>query len=103
MGFDNLFRGSTTHLGSNSTCHFDDRIQRSYPRPMLGEYAPWMAADLLRATNHDRLLKLSVGWQQLCWGVLILDDIIDLAPCAHTSMLLMGSHLLNQRGICAML
>lgn len=82
--------------------HFSQRIQRGKYRPHIGEYLPWLLADVLKTPRSNRVDVTISGWLSVYFGVLLLDDVLDgvIRPSADE---LLTSALLQQRGISRML
>ena len=83
--------------------HFETRLQRVGEDALFGEWIPWIVAELLGVSPSERLEKVSTGWLQLYFSVLLLDDIIDEGQKGDLASNLITGRLLQQRGICQLL
>jgi hypothetical protein len=83
--------------------NYHDRIRRAAPRPLLGEYVPWLVADILGISDVPAVQKIATGWLHIYFFTLILDDVIDRAYTEFTPQDLITGSLLLQRGLCQML
>lgn len=54
-----------------------DRTSRAKDRPLLGEYAPWLIAEILGINNIDEVRRITGGWLHVYFFVLMVDDLID--------------------------
>jgi hypothetical protein len=102
-GYRDAIRTLPPAIRSTIEVHLADRLKRAELRPMLGEYAPCMIADLFGVGDSAELRAISVGWQQLAWGILLLDDLIDEPSVFPDSNRLVAANLLVQRGVCHLL
>jgi hypothetical protein len=83
--------------------HFEDRVRRAAPRPLLGEYAPWLAADILGITDRPAVQRVVTGWLHLYFFTMLLDDLIDRPPDSAAPREMITSALLLQRGLSQLL
>lgn len=75
------------------------RIRRGHGRPMLGEIAPWLIADLLGLRPSSAVRRIALAWLHVYFFVMMLDDAIDRGlSCVGHENLIVGSVLL-QRGL----
>lgn len=82
---------------------YEDRIDRGNGKPLLGEYAPMLLADLLPLQDRAFAIScVSVPWMYIYASVLLLDDAMDRSG-SNTSQLLIGGTLLMQKGITALM
>lgn len=75
------------------------RIQRASGRPLLGEYVPWLVADMLGVSDKMTIRKISKAWLHIYYAILILDDLIDGHESIDNHSDLITSFLLQQRGL----
>lgn len=70
-----------------------------HPLPLIGEYAPWLAADLLGIKDVRSVRQVAVAWLHLYFFTLALDDVIDSNTTARQGSEYITSCLLLQRGL----
>ena len=63
-------------LGEVCAEFYEQRVRRASPKPLLGEYLPWMLGDLLGAAPSTTL-RLTAAWLPLYLHVLAIDDWLD--------------------------
>ena len=83
--------------------HFENRVRRAAPRPLLGEYAPWLAADILGITDRPAVQRVVTGWLHLYFFTMLLDDLIDRPVDSEAPVEMITSALLLQRGLSQLL
>jgi len=77
-----------------------ERIERASHKMLLGEYAPWLVADLLGVTDEQSVKEVSASWLNLYFFVMMLDDVIDRRNDGeYGAAELITASLLLQRGI----
>jgi hypothetical protein len=81
------------------TRHYRERIRRAKGKPLLGEYAPWLLADLLSIQNPVALNAISLPWMHLYAYTLTIDDVLDRPGSNTNAPLIVASGLLLQRGL----
>lgn len=88
----------------NTRAHVHERAGRiaKHAKPLIGEYAPWLAADLLGVKNSNAIQKVATAWLHLYFFTLNLDDLIDGNSGQQTHIDYISSCLLLQRGISAL-
>lgn len=57
-----------------------DRTSRAGGRPLLGEYAPWLIADLLEIHDVPAVRQITLSWLHVYFFVLMVDDLVDRPP-----------------------
>jgi hypothetical protein len=75
------------------------RIKRAKGKPLLGEYAPWILADILHIKDNRAVHDIVPSWMNLYAYTLFTDDILDRGSKIDTAPLLLASGLLLQRGL----
>ncbi len=85
-----------------ATTHLNERLRRGKYRPHIGEYLPWLLADVLKVPRSKKLDQTILGWLSLYFSVLMLDDLLDSPKRVSTDCILTAS-LLQQRGLAQML
>lgn len=83
--------------------HFKNRTKRAAPRYLLGEYAPWLIADMLGITTVPAVQRSVIGWLHIYFCVMLADDLLDLPPTEDHSKHIIVSLLMLQRGLCEIL
>ncbi len=63
-------------LGDLCAGFYEQRVRRASPKPLLGEYLPWMIGDLL-AADRASTSRLTAAWLPLYLHVLAIDDWLD--------------------------
>lgn len=86
-------------LASQAKQFLDSRLVRNAARPMLGEYIPWIAADLLALPSIHPSPRLISGWMQIYFSVLVADDVFDRGGGGASPNECLLICLLQQRGI----
>jgi hypothetical protein len=98
-----FFRGLRTlppELARNAADHYRGRLQRGLGKPLLGEYAPWLLADLLPLGRRGVVRQIAPAWMQLYASTLFMDDVLDRPSGAATHpTTLLASALLLERGV----
>lgn len=82
--------------------HLSERLGRT-SSPLLGEFVPWIVADILGVKSASRLKHVAAGWAELYFSVMLLDDIIDGEGDSDSIERMLAANLLQQRGICTLL
>lgn len=75
------------------------RISQSRSKLMLGEYAPWLLADLCGFDQQDRLEEFILAWLHVYVYTLIVDDILDNQRRPSHPLELVAGSLLLERGL----
>lgn len=83
--------------------HIKERITRAGKRLLLGEYAPWLIADILGISDRKAVCKVACGWLHVYFFVLMLDDILDRENYANAYESLISGSLILQRGLASLL
>src|SRR5438132_229208 len=89
--------GLPTSLKHAATISYDQRITRASGRPMLGEIAPWLVADILPVRNRAVLETITPAWMSLYAYTLFTDDFLDGSDPRENKPLLIASGLILQR------
>ncbi len=76
---------------------YEDRIERARERRLLGEYAPWLMADLAGCDKRT-IRQGAIAWLYIYLFVLMTDDFIDRPDARDPNELIVGA-LLLQRGL----
>jgi hypothetical protein len=80
--------------------HIEIRVGKARrAQPLIGEYAPWLAADMLGVRDMRAVQGIAVAWLHLYFFTLILDDAIDDKSTPDCDAAYIASCLLLQRGI----
>ena len=86
-------------LGRVVERNYQKRIKRARGKPMLGEWAPWLLADLLDIKDKTVIRSIVPSWMNLYAYTLCIDDILDRRNEVESTPLLIASGLLLERGI----
>lgn len=86
-------------LNTVATRQFLDRINRAKGRAVLGEYAPWLIADLAGIADRRAIRELAIPWLSIYTYIVFLDDMIDQQELADRELLLIASGLLLERAL----
>lgn len=65
----------------------------------LGEYAPWLIADLLGISDHRHVDEIILPWLGTYFYVIFLDDVIDEHDIKHKGLLMIAAGLLLERSL----
>lgn len=90
-----LPRGLRTVIQKN----YDQRLARGRGKPMLGEYAPWLLAEVLQIRSRTAIKSVLPPWMNFYAYSLFLDDVLDMENKSDAAPLLVASGLLLERGI----
>jgi hypothetical protein len=82
--------------------NYDERIARGNGRPLLGEYAPWLLADVLPLRSREVIDRVSPAWMNLYAYTLFVDDVLDIRRKPDAAPLLLASQLLLERGLASL-
>ena len=102
QAYFNLIGAFPPEFGDTLARHYKSRLARAHGKPLLGEYAPWLLADMLPLRNPRVSREVAPAWMSLYAYTLFVDDMLDSAERADFSRSLLASSLLLQRGITAM-
>ncbi len=89
-------------LGSVLVDRYHNRIARADGKPLLGEYAPWLLADLLPIHNREIIAKIALPWLSIYAYTYFIDDLIDQAQGDIAPELLVASGVLLSKGLGAL-
>lgn len=83
-------------LGAICAQFYEQRVGRVSPRPLLGEYLPWLLADLfgMKPSHTTRMAK---AWLPLYLHVLAVDDLLDEAADVDRSVLPIVASVFSER------
>jgi hypothetical protein len=73
--------------------HYLERVVRAESRQMLGEYAPFLLADVLRVSDESVVRQIAVPWLVVYEHALLVDDMVD-GKSPHRAERLLASQLL---------
>ncbi len=97
-----LFRAASDFpipLRNSVVDNYNNRIQRANGKPLLGEYAPWILADVLNIKSNSAVHDIVPSWMNLYAYTLFVDDFLDRGSKTETVPILLASGLLLQRGL----
>lgn len=86
-------------LRETASLHYNERLARANPAPLLGEYAPWLIADILGISDREPVRRIVSAWLQIYFFTMLLDDIIDDNSRSKTPEDLLTAMLLLQKGV----
>lgn len=86
-------------FGNRLADNYNDRLNRARGKPLLGEYAPWLLADMLPLNNRRSALRIAPAWMNLYAYTLFVDDVLDTTKPVDHSHSFLASALLLERGI----
>lgn len=79
---------------------FEGRLSRALDRPMLGEFMPWLVADLLGISEVRPVQEVASAWLHVYLFTLMLDDFIDgRTPPRRRNTEMITASLMLQRGV----
>ncbi|HUT73669.1 MAG TPA: class 1 isoprenoid biosynthesis enzyme [Armatimonadota bacterium] len=78
--------------------NYGSRVARGHGKPLLGEYAPWLLADMLPLSNRQVVAEVALPWMNLYAYTLFIDDVLDIDKKADAVPLMLASQLLLERG-----
>lgn len=81
------------------TSNYRKRVNRARGKPLLGECAPDILADLLAIKNEKAVQCVIPSWLSLYAYTLFIDDVLDREAAVEAAPLVLASQLLLQRGI----
>ena len=79
--------------------NYNERVARCNGKPMLGEYIPWLLADMIPLKDRDILQTIAPAWLGLYTYTIFVDDLLDISGKPDAGPLLLASGLLLQRGL----
>lgn len=79
--------------------NYRKRLLRSHGKPMLGECAPWLLADMLNVKNRRAIESVIPSWMNLYAFTIFIDDVLDRGHETEFAPLLLATNLLLERGI----
>src|SRR5262249_13025391 len=88
-------------IASQTRTRIRARLKRDSGRcpQMIGEYAPWLAADIMGVTDVPAIKRVAVAWLYIYFFTLMLDDVIDRTSGEPGKSDYIASCLLLQRGL----
>jgi len=86
-------------LDSVAKRSYIERVRQGNGRAVLGEYAPWLIADLCGLGQSAVSPEFLLAWLDIYSYIVFIDAAIDEASLADRSFLLIASGLLLERGI----
>jgi hypothetical protein len=79
--------------------HISARTTRAKGRQLLGEYVPWLIADLLEIRDIESVRRVALAWLHVYFFVLMVDDLIDQPRDAIDPRDFIVGSVLFQRGL----
>lgn len=79
--------------------NYKSRVARGHGKPLLGECAPWLMAEILPIRDRTAVGRVIQPWMDLYAYTLFIDDIIDVTEKADALPLMLASQLLLERGL----
>lgn len=86
-------------LGTTMSEYVTSRIQRGPSGVLLGEYAPWLIADVFGYYEVERFRSFVGCWLHLYFYTLTIDDQIDQQLYSQRPLLAIASGLVLQKGL----
>lgn len=83
-------------LGEMCAQFYTQRIRRVSPKPLLGEYLPWLLGDVF-AIDPDQVRRVANAWLPLYLHVLAIDDLLDETSDVDRATLPIVSSVLAER------
>ena len=98
QGYAAILEELPTQLRSLAARCLDERLARGMGHPHIGEFAPWLIADLFEVPASQKLRTVVDGWLAIYFSILLIDDLFDaeLSPDYREKVLLVT--LLQQKG-----
>ncbi len=90
-------------LATIASAHFHERVRRAGPSPLLGEYAPWLVAEIIGNSHDPRVREFVTAWLHVYFFTMLLDDVIDQPNRTNRSGELLTAMVLLQEGICELM
>jgi len=79
--------------------HYTSRVKRGNGRAVLGEYAPWLIADLAGIADDAAVERIMLPWLCIYTYIIFTDALIDEQNVEEKDLLLIASGLLLERGL----
>lgn len=79
--------------------HYMRKVKRGDGHPMLGEYAPWLIANLAGISDQQPIEELMMPWLNIYTYIIFIDDAIDQQEMKDRELLLIAAGLLLERGL----
>jgi hypothetical protein len=86
-------------LNAVATRQYLHRIEAGHGQAVLGEYAPWMIADLTGIDDREAVGELVVPWLCIYSYIVFLDVVIDQQEVEDKRLLLIAAGLLLERAL----
>lgn len=78
------------------------KLERGKGLPLLGEYAPWLIADLAGVMDSNAMRELILPWLSVYTYIVFIDDVVDEHSKKNKELLLIAAGILLERGITQM-
>lgn len=82
-------------VASLARAFYQRRVERVAPKPLLGEYLPWMLRAMAGLPRSSEVDAASRAWLLLYLHVLAIDDLVDVAPSQNSTLPIVSSVLLR--------
>lgn len=99
QAFLNELKTLPTPLNDLATEQYLSRIKRGNGRAVLGEYAPWLIADLAGIFDKEAIMELMVPWLSIYSYIVFIDDAIDEESLKDRKLLMVAAGLILERGL----